>query len=570
MNDMPLAPPNPEPTAVADAPDASRVTVLFVDDEQEILDSLRRNLIREPYRKRFALSAAQGLQILDDEPVHVVVSDIQMPEMDGFAFLREVRKRRPDIVRMVLSGTGNLDQVVNLINTGEIYRYVTKPVHNVKELRTILLQAVELHQIKSQRWELMRELEQRNQELRQWQTKIQHELTLAGAMQRKIFNLNPFLHDRLEISAAYEPHISVGGDFFDVIDLPGNRVCLFIGDVAGHGVAPAMISVLLKVLVEETVRSMFDRGPATICNAIHQRFQQYVQNPESYATMFLAMYDPDASTWRCMNCGHPPPLLLGAPAGIVLDKGGFPVGMSVAAGNICSPEDEIGIPADPGIGILLYTDGLSEAHPKGRDILCDGSGLESHAAMVFSPAVLNPARALLDRVQAQGCDISQDDCSILFVQMTDPASLIWSGSLQQDRRVVEDVAREVQELLMGRGEAEHGAWAVRMAVHEYGMNIIDHARMSPEVQFQLHVRCQGNVCRILFRDTGMEWDYQARKAMLAHRPLDSERGRGLELLAHLSREILFFRRGTINHALFIVALNEEMAVDKDLVRAEEQ
>lgn len=534
-------------------------TVLFVDDEQETLDALRRNLLREPYRKLFALSASQGLEIIDREPVHVVVSDIQMPEMDGFAFLREVRKRRPDIVRMVLSGTGNLDQVVELINTGEIYRYVTKPVHNVKELRSILNQAVELHQIKNQRWELMRELEQRNQELRQWQAKIQRELALAGAMQRKILTLDPFLHDHLEVSAAYEPHISVGGDFFDVIALPGERVCLFLGDVAGHGVAPAMISVLLKVLVEETVRSLFDRGPAAICNAIHQRFQQYVQNPESYATMFLAIYDPETRAWNCMNCGHPQPVLFGAPDGMEVDKGGFPVGMSVVPWEICGAGDELRIPAGPGLRMLLYTDGLSEARPGMRELgvgTCAGADLASQAAVSLAPTALSPARAVLDHVQAQGCDISQDDCSVLYVRMLDPASVLWSGVIDQDKQAVERLAQDIQGRLSARGWPEQGAWAVRMVVHEYGLNIIDHAKMSPDVPMRLRIRLEDDGCRILFRDTGMEWDYQARKAMLEHRALDSERGRGLELVAGLSREMLFFRRGGLNHALFVVEMGE--------------
>lgn len=554
---MPLAPEREETIPERDFRDKA---ILFVDDEQETLDALRRNLLREPYRKLFALSASQGLEIIDRETVHVVVSDIQMPEMDGFAFLREVRKLRPDIVRMVLSGTGNLDQVVELINTGEIYRYVTKPVHNVKELRSILNQAVELHQIKNQRWELMRELEQRNRALRQWQAKIQRELALAGAMQRKILTLDPFLHDHLEVSAAYEPHISVGGDFFDVIDLPGKRVCLFLGDVAGHGVAPAMISVLLKVLVEETVRSLFDRGPAAICNAIHQRFQQYVQNSESYATMFLAIYDPEIRVWECMNCGHPQPVLFGVPEGVALDKGGFPVGMSVAPWEICDAGDEMRVPAGPGLRMLLYTDGLSEARPaetEQEEGACPGTDLASQA--VLGPGVpgLNPARTVLDHVKAQGCDISQDDCSVLYVRMLDPASILWTGAIDQDKLVVERLAKDIQERLSARGWPEQGAWAVRIVIHEYGLNIIDHARMSPDVPMSLCIHLEDDVCRILYRDTGMEWDYAARRAILEHRALDSGRGRGLELVAGVTRNILFFRRGGLNHALFVVAREED-------------
>lgn len=536
------------------APDSGLkdMTVLFVDDEQETLDSLRRNLFREPYRKFFAASGGEGLEIIDRENVHVVVSDIQMPGMDGFAFLKEVRKRRPDIVRMVLSGTGNLDRVVELINTGEIYRYVTKPVHMVKELRSILHQALELHQIKSQRWRLMRELEERNSELRQWQAKMQRELSTAGAMQRKLLSVHPFFHERLEIFTAYEPHISIGGDFFDVLRLPGDRVCLFIGDVAGHGVAPAMISVLLKVLVEETVYGMFEQGPAAVCNAVHQRFLQHVRNPESYATMFMAIYNPDDSSWQCMNCGHPSPILSPAGHGFDLDRGGLPVGLSVAPDRICRREDELRIPASPGLSLLLYTDGLSEARGPASDMVCDGAGVAAATYQGLSAAAFNPARTILDQVQARGCDVSKDDCSVMVVQMIEPRTVLWSGDLPRDKSVVEQRGLEVRNMLVERGWPQPSAWAVRMVVHEYALNIIDHARLPANGLFRLSIRVVNGLCRILFLDAGREWDYPARKAMMEHRPVDSERGRGLELLASLCRDMLVFRRGAINHALFTV------------------
>lgn len=527
------------------------ITVLFVDDERETLDSLKRSLIREPYRKLFASSGAEALNLIEQQAVHVIVSDITMPEMDGLTLLKEVRRRDPQIVRLVLSGTSDLDHIVGMINSGEIFRYITKPVYMVKELRGTLQQAVELHQLKQGRISLQEELESRNRELRQWQTKIQRELNLAGALQRKILSTDPFLHARFEVYSAYEPHISVGGDFFDVVNLPFGDACVFIGDVAGHGVAPAMISVLLKVLIEETVYSMYDQGPSAVCNIIHQRFLQYVNHAESYATLFLALYSAKANTWRAMNCGHPPPLI-DPLSKVDLNRGGFPVGLSIAPDTICTPEDELVIPNLPEMKMLFYTDGLTEARPTRSEFICNESSLNDVIPLIHNPLILNPAREILNLFQQRGCDVSQDDCSVLVIQSTDPNTCIWEGELTLDKQAVYDCAKTCQKQLIDGGWPEKSAWAVRMVVHEYAMNIIDHARLPEGTPFHLRLRVWGDMARILFLDTGREWDYTARKGFLEHRAIDAERGRGLEIIGILCRDIMIFRRAAVNHAFFTV------------------
>ena len=76
-------------------------TVLFVDDEQRVLKSLKRGLIGEPYRTIFAASGMEALEILAEKPVEVIVSDMKMPEMNGLELLQEVAKCHPHIIRMV-------------------------------------------------------------------------------------------------------------------------------------------------------------------------------------------------------------------------------------------------------------------------------------------------------------------------------------------------------------------------------------------------------------------------------------------------------------------------------------
>ncbi|MEN3111134.1 response regulator [Uliginosibacterium paludis] len=102
-------------------------TLLLVDDEENILSSLRRLLRKDGYRILSATSGEAGLAILDEEKVDVIISDQRMPHMIGTTFLRKARDRSPHSVRMILSGYTDLDSVTDAINEGAVYKFLTKP-----------------------------------------------------------------------------------------------------------------------------------------------------------------------------------------------------------------------------------------------------------------------------------------------------------------------------------------------------------------------------------------------------------------------------------------------------------
>lgn len=106
---------------------AAPPTLLCVDDEPNILASLRRLFRASGYRVLTAESGAQGLAILEQEPIDVVISDMRMPEMDGARFLGLVRAKWPATLRMLLTGYSDIQSIQEAINRGEIYRYITKP-----------------------------------------------------------------------------------------------------------------------------------------------------------------------------------------------------------------------------------------------------------------------------------------------------------------------------------------------------------------------------------------------------------------------------------------------------------
>ncbi|MEJ5260467.1 MAG: response regulator [Anaerohalosphaeraceae bacterium] len=124
-------------------------TVLFVDDEVRLLQSLRRGLMDEPYLCLFANSGAEALEILKKNKVHVIVTDMRMPEMNGLELLRKVRELYPDIVRMVLSGYTQITTLLTAINEGHIYKFITKPWKLEEEFKPMVREALKYYDTKN-------------------------------------------------------------------------------------------------------------------------------------------------------------------------------------------------------------------------------------------------------------------------------------------------------------------------------------------------------------------------------------------------------------------------------------
>ena len=126
-------------------------TVLFVDDEDKILKSLKRGLLDEPYNTLFATSGKEAIEILQREEVHIIVTDMRMPEMSGLELLRIVKQDYPHIVRMVLSGYTQVTTLLTAINQGEIFKFITKPWQLEEEFKPAIREAVEYYEFRNQR-----------------------------------------------------------------------------------------------------------------------------------------------------------------------------------------------------------------------------------------------------------------------------------------------------------------------------------------------------------------------------------------------------------------------------------
>jgi signal transduction histidine kinase len=141
-----------------------RHSILIVDDEPDVVQSVK-DLLRLDYDVYGATKAAEGLKILEERPIDVVMSDQRMPEMTGVEFLQRVKDPHPDATRLLFTGYADIHAVIDAINQGNVYRYIQKP-WDPDELQTVIREACERHDLIVQRKELLRELEATNKELR--------------------------------------------------------------------------------------------------------------------------------------------------------------------------------------------------------------------------------------------------------------------------------------------------------------------------------------------------------------------------------------------------------------------
>lgn len=139
-------------------------TLLLVDDEESILSALKRLFRRDGYHILTATSGAQGLELLAQQPVDVILSDQRMPGMTGIDFLREARRLYPATVRITLSGYTDLQSIIEAVNEGAVYKFLTKPWDD-DLLRNHVAQAFEQSELAAENVRLGEAVRQANREL---------------------------------------------------------------------------------------------------------------------------------------------------------------------------------------------------------------------------------------------------------------------------------------------------------------------------------------------------------------------------------------------------------------------
>ncbi|MGB7511998.1 MAG: response regulator [Pelodictyon phaeoclathratiforme] len=122
----------------------SDIVVLFVDDEADILSSLNRFLRKEPYQKLFAETTVKALELLECHDVAIVISDFNMPDMNGLELINMVKQRHPEIVPLIISGHESVGKIIESSHPRTIFRFITKPVEPIT-LRKVINDAIHFY-----------------------------------------------------------------------------------------------------------------------------------------------------------------------------------------------------------------------------------------------------------------------------------------------------------------------------------------------------------------------------------------------------------------------------------------
>ena len=321
--------------------------ILVVDDEPDLeplmLQRMRRNIRRGQYSFVFARNGVQALDRLHEEDdIDMVVSDINMPEMDGLTLLQQIPKVDPNIRSIIVSAYGDMENIRTAMNRGA-FDFVTKPI-DFRDLRVTIDRTLQ-HLM-----EWREALASRDQLVA-----LQNELSVASKMQQSILPTHFPESAHYQIFANMEPARSVGGDFFDVVSLENECIGMTVADVSDKGVPAALFMMSTRTLIKGA--AIGSGGPGDVLREVNNLLFEDNET-EMFVTVLYAEYNPATGEFVYASGGHDPPLLV-KPDG---SSTNLPLTGGIALGLLPDLDyRQNSVFLEPGDTIVLYTDGVSEA-----------------------------------------------------------------------------------------------------------------------------------------------------------------------------------------------------------------
>jgi phosphoserine phosphatase RsbU/P len=325
--------------------------IWVVDDAPANLRVLAGMLKERGYKARPVPSGKLALRAARRDPPDLILLDINMPEMNGYQVCEHLKaddnlKGIPVIFISVR--TEQLDKV-KAFATGGV-DYITKPFQ-MEELHA----RVETH-LKLRRLHI--ELEQYSRDLELARERLKLDLELAREVQRGFLPLRLPEVPGYEFFAYYESAYEIGGDYYDFIPLPRQRVAVLVGDVAGKGVAAALL--MAKLSADARFCMLADPDTAAAVTQLNSLMTQS-GNMDRFVTLLAAILDPESHTVTLVNAGHPSPLIYHRATRTVgeatsLEAKGLPLGILDGFAY-----DSCQVSLEPGDCILAFTDGVTEA-----------------------------------------------------------------------------------------------------------------------------------------------------------------------------------------------------------------
>jgi len=384
--------------------------ILVVDDEPDLELLVRQKLRRQIYEKQFEFffghNGEEALEILDRNPgIELVLSDINMPVMDGLTLLSKINGSNGTRKAVIVSAYGDMANIRTAMNRGAA-DFLTKPIDFEDLEITVNKILAQIAQLKTSA---------ANQERLRT---IERELNVAARIQQWMLprDFPPFPERTdFELHASMAPAKEVGGDLFDFFLLDNDHLGVVIGDVSGKGVPAALFMAVTRTLLRGA--ALEGKAPGECLAYVNQRLCS--QNDSSmFVTLFYGILNTRTGELQFASAGHNPPYIFRHDGQLrqLVGNCGLIVGIRPGA-EYCTDICHI----VPGEAILLYTDGVTEAMDKDGRFFGEErleQYLKEHSGHVAEHVVVNLHGALrlfaVDTPQA-------DDITVVALRYT-PAS----------------------------------------------------------------------------------------------------------------------------------------------------
>jgi len=316
-------------------------SILYIDDEENNLISFK-STFRRDYHIHLASSGQEGLEIMENHNIQLVITDQRMPDMSGIEFLEQIVPLYPDCMRMILTGFSDLEAVIQAINKGNIYRYVSKP-WNREDLKITIDSALEVYNLKSQNKHLIDDLKEANQNL---ERKV---LERTRQFEQQRMNITDSIHYASRIQKALmlpseelelilpnhfilnKPKDIVSGDYYWVSHKE-DKLIIAVADCTGHGVPGAFMSIMGINFLNEIVNKAKTIKANEILNELREKLikslGQTGQRDEAKDGMEMALCVVDSDNYRLQYSGAFRPMYMLRQDELIVIKGDqMPIGI---------------------------------------------------------------------------------------------------------------------------------------------------------------------------------------------------------------------------------------------------
>ena len=328
------------------------VKILSVDDENDLelllTQYFRRKIRKGEYEFSFAHNGLEALtMLLKNKDYDIILSDINMPEMDGLTLLTKINEmRNPALKCIMVSAYGDMGNIRQAMNNGA-FDFATKPI-DLDDLSLTIEKAIE--QIK-----YIREMQNNSEQLESLKGDLAIAREIQHAILPRIFPPFPENKSQIDIAASMEAAKDVGGDFYDFFRIDERRIGFVIADVSGKGIPAAIFMAVSRTLMRATgIRG----GSTEEC----MKYTNDLLTKESvecmFVTVFYGIYNLETGEINYCNAAHNPPYILKRDGSVeVLPMSKDP--MVGAIEGLTYHEEKMKL--EPGDTLFMFTDGVTEA-----------------------------------------------------------------------------------------------------------------------------------------------------------------------------------------------------------------